>query len=133
MLAGYLRDCLTSSGFEPEVVVPVPLHIARERHRGYNQSRLLAARLSECTGVQLNDRTLMRVKNTGTQVGSRTARVRALNVTDAFACRDSSVAGRNVLLVDDVCTTGATLDACAHALQQAGATRVWGLTVAREI
>jgi len=74
---------------------------------------------------------LLRVRSTIPQVGLR-ADQRRENVKGAFRCADTSLKGQDVLLVDDVCTTGATLEACSVALQEAGAGHVWGLVLARE-
>ncbi len=119
--------------FAPDTITPVPLHKARERRRGYNQSRLLAEALSRRTDLPIDTGMVSRVRNTDSQVQSRDAQTRSLNVAGAFACEDVNLKGRNILLVDDVCTTGATLLSCAEALRHAGALHVWGLTVAREI
>jgi ComF family protein len=112
-------------------VVPLPLHQARERERGYNQSALLATEL----GRRLDLPVLLaatRTRKTEDQIGLR-RRQRQVNVKGAFACsRPELVAGRNLLLVDDVCTTGSTLLSCAEPLLQAGAAGVWGLVVARQ-
>ena len=133
MLAHHLHMCLKESGLEPDTIVPVPLHRTRERRRGYNQSFLLARALSHDTGLPVKSQLLTRTRNTESQVGSRSARTRSLNVAGAFHCPDDAATGTSILLIDDVCTTGATLEDCARALRTAGASRVWGLTVAREI
>jgi ComF family protein len=113
-----------------DVIVPVPLHWQRQWHRGFNQAELLARVLSGSTGLPVAN-ALRRSKATATQAGlSNTARRR--NVTQAFRCaRPLTVAGKRVLLVDDVMTTGSTATACALALKRAGAKRVALLTVAR--
>ena len=133
LLAGYLAEGFSSMEFAPDTITPVPLHKARERRRGYNQSRLLAEALSRRTDLPIDTGMVSRVRNTDSQVQSRDAQTRSLNVSGAFACEDVNLKGRNILLVDDVCTTGATLLSCAEALRHAGALHVWGLTVAREI
>lgn len=112
--------------------MPVPLHPKKLRERGYNQSGLLAKQLGLFLGLPVIENSLKRKRNTPpqTKIISRDERWR--NVSDAFVCNGGDVKGRNVLLIDDVCTTGATLDACAQALKSAGAISVWGLTLARE-
>lgn len=115
-----------------DAIVPVPLHHSRLRQRGYNQSLLLARELSKLSSLPVLETSLTRTRNTPAQVGRASAEERRRNVSGAFACPDSTVRGQRLLLIDDVCTTGATLDACAVALKHAGAAAVWGLTLARE-
>jgi len=110
-------------------VVPVPLHPSRRRQRGFNQAGDLARHLGVpvCTALR-------RVRATPTQTGLPAAR-RHRNVRDAFAATRSghALTGAIVVLIDDVSTTGATLEACARALKQAGVTEVRALTAARVI
>lgn len=113
-----------------DVVVPVPLHATRLRERGYNQAALLARELTQRTGLTLNERTLVRKRATAPQV-ELSAMQRRENVHDAFCCSDGELAEKRVLLIDDVCTTGATLEACAVALLESGAHSVQALTLAR--
>lgn len=108
----------------PGIVVPVPLHAARRRRRGYNQAGLLASVVARRLGCPDLPHALARVHATGPQAGSG-ASSRRLNVIGAFAApRPDLVARRRVLLVDDVLTTGATAVACAAALFRAGAAAV---------
>jgi ComF family protein len=116
-----------------DVLVPVPLHAARLRERGYNQSSLLAKHLSGMIGVETLESVLIRRENTPPQARTSSAEQRQLNVRGAFAVRGRGIKGKRVVVIDDVCTSGATLDACALALKRAGATSVWGLTLAKEI
>ncbi len=111
-------------------IVPVPMARSRERRRGYNQSELLAREISRCTGIPVAGRALVR-RAGPSQVEQPDEAARRANVRDAFAAGREPV-GDSVLLVDDVMTTGATLDACARVLRSAGADRVYGLTFARE-
>jgi len=113
-----------------DVIVPVPLFVLRKWRRGFNQADVLARALSQESGIPWSRRILRRVRATPPQVGL-SHRQRRLNLAGAFAVRGEAVRGRNVLLVDDVMTTGATLDACARVLKAAGAARVTGLTAAR--
>ncbi len=127
LLAQYLADHPVPG----EVVVPVPLHPRRLRSRGYNQSALLARELAKLAGLGLNERLLARIKDAPPQVQAATRDQRRSRVDGSFKCA-GAVAGRAVLLVDDVATTGSTLSACAAALKAAGAASVWGLVLARE-
>jgi ComF family protein len=113
-----------------DVVVPVPLHATRLRERGYNQAALLARELAQRAELPVNERTLVRKRATAPQV-ELGARERRENVHDAFGCCDGALAEKRVLLIDDVCTTGATLEACAIALRESGAHNVQALTLAR--
>ncbi len=132
-LAGLLYDYLTTNPLPAGVLVPVPLHQKRLRERGYNQSSLLAQELSKLTGLPLVDNCLIRQRHAPPQARTSTVDERRSNVADAFTCRDHRLRDKQVLLIDDVSTSGATLDACAAALKAAGATSIWGLVLAREI
>lgn len=109
-----------------DYAVPVPLHPSRQRHRGFNQAAELLARLDR---APLPGR-LRRVKNTGRQVG-RTMRDRRRNIADAFAYEGPELDGATILLVDDVVTTGATVEACARVLKDHGARAVHVAAFAR--
>jgi ComF family protein len=113
------------------VVVPVPLHAQRQRERGYNQAALLARPLAERLGLAYEPALLRRVKATPSQVGLDRRRRRE-NVRGAFVAT-GSLAGRHVLLVDDLATTGSTLASAAQACLDAGAAAVYAVTLAREI
>jgi ComF family protein len=119
--------------FAADIVVPVPLHRQRERERGYNQADLVARPLARRLGLPYRAVLLVRTRpRPDKQVLSLSERWES--VRGAFATRPGSqVDNLRVLLVDDVMTTGATLDACARALRKAGAKSVIGLTVARAV
>jgi len=129
-LGRFLTECWIASPLPADLIVPVPLHEARLRERGYNQSTLLARQLARTSELPLAEEALKRVRATTPQV-TLNAIEREANVRGAFEARADLVIGRRILLVDDVCTTGATLEACSRALKQGGATSVWGLTLAR--
>jgi ComF family protein len=124
MADGWYRNCLSA-----DLLLPVPLHPSRLAQRGYNQSALLARVLGARVGLPVVESILVRQRATPPQVGLSWAE-RQQNVNNAFICR-GDLNGRSVMLVDDVCTTGATLEACAEALRAAGVTSVWALTLAR--
>lgn len=115
-----------------DVVVPVPLHAERLRDRGYNQAALLARAFADQTDLPLDETTLIRHRSTATQT-ELDADQRRENVKDAFQCTSMALIDRRVLLIDDVCTTGATLASCAIALCDGGASEVRGLTLARSL
>lgn len=113
-----------------DIIVPVPLHPARLRERGFNQAELLARALSERTQVRLC-RALERIRCTTTQTAFDRAE-RMENLRDAFRLRKNiGVRDSQVLLVDDVLTTGSTLSECARVLRKAGARTIHALTAAR--
>jgi ComF family protein len=120
---------------EADALVPVPLHWRRGWSRRYNQSGALARAIERQTGVKLVSEALRRVRPTQQQIGlSRTER--ASNVQGAFKVapdRKADIAGRRVILIDDVLTSGATVGACAHALLRAKAARVDVLVFARVV
>jgi ComF family protein len=132
-LAELLADYLKDSPLPGEALVSVPLHPRRLRERGYNQSDLLAGHLGKRIGLPVIEDCLMRVKQAQPQVRAVDVEERRRNVAGAFACRDERVSGKQIVLIDDVCTSGATLESCAAALKNMGVTSVWGLTLAREI
>lgn len=130
-LAGLLRRAYAEAGWAADLVAPVPLHPARQRRRGYNQAERLARPLAVALALPMMSGCLRRVRATADQIGLD-AGGRSANVAGAFAvARPASVAGRTVLIVDDVATTGCTLDACGRALLDAGATAVYALVLAR--
>lgn len=131
-MAALLAEAVREHGLAADVVVPVPLAGLRKRTRGYNQAEALARPLARELGLPLRPQTLARRRHTPPQARSADAEERRRNVAGAFVARGPVVAGRQVLLVDDVATTGATLAAAAAALKEAGARSVWGLTFARE-
>ncbi len=119
--------------FDPrefDLLIPVPLHSKREHERGFNQAALLAEEVGTGWGLPTAQRVLRRVRPTEAQSGGR--RERQENVKGAFrVARPDRVEGRRLLLVDDVFTTGATVNECAKALLAAGAAEVAVYTLAR--
>lgn len=121
-------------GIATDALLPVPLHSERLTQRGYNHAALLAEVCARHLGVPLYKDMLVRHRATRSQVGLGPSE-RRRNVQDAFLCSPSfargQLRGRTLVIIDDVCTSGATLEACAAPLFAAGARAVWGLTLAR--
>jgi ComF family protein len=116
---------------EFDLLVPVPLHRQRLRERGFNQSLLLARRIAQVHSLPVDATTLQRVRYTQPQT-ELSGPERRKNIRQAFAvARTTSISGKRVLLIDDVFTTGATVQECAKTLLKAGAKRVDVLTLAR--
>jgi ComF family protein len=114
-----------------DVVVPVPLYPSRLRSRGYNQAAELARHMARAASLPCDPQALRRARNTAALAKTMHRDERRAIVAGAFGARPQRVDGRRVLLVDDVVTTGATLDACASALLDAGAASVCCVTWAR--
>lgn len=133
-LGHLLAEAYQSYGMTADVLVPVPLHPERQQQRGYNHAALLARVCAAHIGTPYLPNIIMRRRSTLAQVGL-SGRERRQNVQDAFACASPQavnlIAGRKILIIDDVCTTGATLEACAAPLFAVGAREVWGLVLAR--
>jgi ComF family protein len=109
-----LKECGWTEGVD--IIVPVPLHPKKEALRGYNQSRLIAEGISEVTNVPVSEKILTRVKHTESQT-QKTRAERTENMRDAFkVAHPQLLEGKHVLIIDDVLTTSATIEACALAL-----------------
>jgi ComF family protein len=138
-LEPFLAELLTASASLDlrqrawDLIIPVPLHPAKEREREFNQAHRLAGHLSHATGIPVNGGMVKRVLATPTQT-LLTREERMHNMRNAFEVRkDKTLKNLKLVLVDDVFTTGATTDACAKALRRAGAAEVCVWTVARGI
>ena len=117
---------------EPPIIIPVPLHRSRQRERGYNQSEILAKELASYLNLTINHDTLIRNRKTIIQKHMDTA-TRAKNMRGAFTLIPKNLAkikNQNILLLDDVYTTGATTNECVSVLHQNGAQKVIVLTIA---
>lgn len=132
-LAGLLYDYITENPLPGDILVPVPLHPKRLRERGYNQSALLAGELGRLTGMPVMTDGLRRVHHTPPLARSTSVDDRRARVADAFASQDGKLPGKKVILIDDVSTSGATLNACAEVLKGAGVAGVRGLVIALEL
>ncbi len=130
-LAKPMAATLTEWAPPVSTIVPVPVTGHRRRMRGYNQAELLAREVSRLTGITLVSRVLRRRRDGTPQAQQRDQASRRENVSGAFALGSLPRAG-GVLLIDDVMTTGATLDACARALLEGGAGPIYALAFARE-
>lgn len=129
LLASFALNCL--GDLKECLIMPVPLHPRRLRSRGFNQSLLLARALASTTGADLDFLSLGRTRDTRPQT-ELTSEERKKNVRKAFAVgKPEAVKGRTIVLVDDVATTGSTLNECAQALKKAGAESVLCLVLAR--
>lgn len=132
-LASLLDDALVHRPLTVDLVLPVPMGAARLRERGFNQSELLALAVADSQGLPCESTLLIRSRETEQQT-RLAAPDRRRNVAGAFAAPEpGNIAQKRVLLVDDVCTTGATLEACASTLLEAGAAGVWAVVAAREL
>ena len=116
--------------WQVDLVTPVPIGLARRKQRGYNQAALLAFPLALAIGKPFRSQALVKARETPSQVGL-TAAQRRENVAQAFQANTKIVAQKSVLIIDDVTTSGATIEACCMALIRAGARQVYGLTLAR--
>ncbi len=131
-LAWDLAKFVDGLGWQADAVLPIPLSEQRFAERGYNQVDLIAHPLSRLIGWQYLPGALRRVRHTNTQVGLD-FRARRLNVSGAFLANSRIVNGKTFLLIDDVATTGSTLNAASSALLDAGANMVYALTFARAL
>ncbi len=127
-----MAECLRDWAPPVDLIVPVPLAGRRQRLRGFNQSHLLAREVGDLAGLPVGAGVLVRRRAAPSQARSADEAARRANVAGAFAAERSRLKGEGVLLVDDVMTSGATLDACARALRSAGSGSVYALTFARE-
>ena len=130
-IAHHMLDFVVGLDWQVEEIVPIPLGKQRLKQRGYNQVAMIAFPMALMLGISYHPEALIRVRETKTQVGL-SASQRSENMRNAFRA-DASINGKQVLLVDDVATTGATLSSAAEALYQAGARRVDAVTVARAL
>ena len=135
-LGRLLAQTYTLTGFQVDAIIAVPLHSERQRQRGYNHAELLAEVCASLVGVPLDNDMVRRQRATPAQVGL-SASQRLQNMAGAFHCAPTYMAGalrgRRILIIDDVCTTGATIEACAAPLYAAGAAAVLGLVLARPL
>lgn len=115
-----------------DMITAIPLSSSRKKDRGYNQAEILAKPIARKMNLPYSEKLVYRKKQTSSQVGL-SVKERQFNMKDAFKADPQVVKDKNILLVDDVATTGATMDACAKALLEAGCRKVYGLTLAKTI
>jgi ComF family protein len=116
------------------LLIPVPLHPRRQKERGYNQAEVIAKLITSTFDRPLNRRSLIRVKHTDPHRAGMDSAARTKSVSNAFdVVKPEEVGGKKIMLVDDIYTTGATLNECARVLSEAGASDVYAFTVARTI
>ena len=131
-LGYFMSELLKSCPWQVDMIIPVPLHKNRQKERGFNQAALLGEYISRRNHIPCVEEILIRSVDTKTQTGfDRYSRT--VNLKNAFVISESNeekIKGRNVLLIDDVHTTGATADSCSKVLHQAGASKVYLLTIA---
>jgi ComF family protein len=129
-LGKILAQGIQAKGWQIDFIVPVPIHHLKKVERGFNQSEYIAKGLSSVLNIPYATKLIKRVKHTESQT-KLNMNQRALNVANAFKAKNSGkIAGKNFLLVDDVCTTGATLQECGIVLYRAGAKKIYASSVA---
>lgn len=124
----FFSDIIT--GWEINYIIPVPLHKIKKVQRGYNQSSYIAKGISRVTGIPSSEKVLYRVKNTSSQTFMNLQQ-REENIKNAFRIKSTElVRGKNILLVDDVITTGSTINECAKMLKNCGAHKIYAISAA---
>jgi len=127
-----LTNINTNIIWDKSILIPIPIHIKRQKHRGYNQSEELALQLSQIIKVPVVSDVLFKIKNTQPQAELKKLQ-RIENIKNAFVVKNKhKLKNKKVFLIDDIYTTGSTMSACADVLKKSGAKQVWGITIARE-
>jgi ComF family protein len=131
LLAKYFKINTITEFDTNSIIVPVPLHKKRLAERGFNQSELIARQIGKILSLEINTTLLSRIKNTKSQMKlDRSGRI--ANMQDSFICTDPvTVKGKNVILIDDVLTTGATIKEAAYALKTAGCGSISAIVLAK--
>ncbi|MDX1357604.1 MAG: ComF family protein [Clostridia bacterium] len=129
VLAGLLGDLLSSEGVKADLVTYVPMHKRELGERGYNQSGIAARKIARILGVNCSGRALVKLKQTKKQA-DLSKKARSNNLAGAFAADRQIVSGKKILLIDDIITTGSTINECRNALMAAGAVNVDSAVIA---
>jgi competence protein ComFC len=132
IFADMLKKLVLINGWKIDIVVPIPLSKQRKKERGYNQARILALPIALKLGIPLDDNSIIRTRETSSQV-SLDAIERQKNIHNAFSAQGNKLRGKNILIVDDVITTGSTINDCARAGKIAGVKEVFGVSLGRAI
>jgi competence protein ComFC len=132
LFSQYLVELYQQLNWRVDMITAVPLSHKRTQERGYNQSAMLALPMALSINIPFKPSALRRIRETKSQVGLGKPE-RAVNVRDAFQSSPKLVQGKTVLVIDDVITTGATMQACTTALLAAGAASVYGMSLARAV
>jgi len=132
ILAQPLIQLLAEQKWKIDLIIAIPLDGNRQRERGFNQSLYIARPIAWSNEIIIKPSAIRRVKITRSQVGL-SLEERKNNVADVFCAEQKIVYGKSILVVDDVVTTGSTINSCAAALSKAGALRIYGLTLARSM
>ena len=139
-LADFMIDSIKYSGlfsfsafqFDNFLIVPVPLHRRRLTWRGFNQSEIIAKKIAEEFKIDFSNKNLVRILNTSPQIQMQDAKQREENIKNAFTCKNpKEIKNKIIILIDDIITTGATLEECARVLKKNGAKEVWAMTIAK--
>jgi competence protein ComFC len=132
VFAAKLADLIKKNNWQVDLITPVPSSRERLKSRGYNQAGVLARSVALQLGIKYDDKIIIKKRDTSTQV-ERNAQARRQNMTDVFQASGKSLHSKSVLIVDDVITTGATINDCARAIQFAGAKEVYGISLGRSV
>jgi len=132
ILAQPMIQLLTEQKWQIDLITAIPLDENRQKERGFNQALYLARPIAWGNEVMIKPSAIRRIKITRSQVGL-SLEERKMNVADVFSAKQELVSGKSILIVDDVVTTGSTINSCAAALTKAGALRIYGLTLARSM
>lgn len=125
-----LKNFFQKLNFPNTLIIPVPLHRKRQAVRGFNQSDLIARNLSSCLNFTLDRKNLTRRKNNPPQAKLKGEK-RLINLKNNFIWQGKALENQTIIIIDDITTTGTTLNECARALKRAGAGKIWGLVIAK--